>query len=240
MLVGQENAIQFVRRDSAELEPKDELARAQAAVDQQPAMIGCDQRAVPSAPAPEHGEAKHFRLLAKRADGHKRKPAGIVAPANNFRQHAPPRIRLRTMDAIDLAGLRREYETQGLRRAELHPDPIEQFATWFSTAINSGLPDANAIALATATPDGKPSARVVLLKGVDQRGFVFFTNYESKKGHELAANPEAAFVVYWMQLERQIRVTGRVEKTSREESKSIFAIARGAASSAPGSRARAK
>ena len=126
------------------------------------------------------------------------------------------------MDAIDLAGLRREYETQGLRRAELHPDPIEQFATWFSTAVNSGLPDANAIALATATPDGKPSARVVLLKGFDQRGFVFFTNYESKKGHELEKNPEAAFVVYWMQLERQIRVTGRVEKTSRAESERYF------------------
>ncbi len=126
------------------------------------------------------------------------------------------------MDAIDLAGLRREYETQGLRRAELHPDPIEQFETWFSTAVNSGLPDANAIALATATPDGKPSARIVLLKGVDQRGFVFFTNYESSKGHELAENPQAAFTVYWMQLERQIRVTGRVEKTSRKESEIYF------------------
>ncbi|MEO8043541.1 MAG: pyridoxamine 5'-phosphate oxidase [Spartobacteria bacterium] len=126
------------------------------------------------------------------------------------------------MDAIDLAGLRREYETQGLRRAELHPDPIEQFATWFSTALNSGLPDANAIALATATPEGKPSARVVLLKGFDQGGFVFFTNYESKKGHELEKNPEAAFVIYWMQLERQIRVTGRVEKTSRKESETYF------------------
>ncbi|MEO5717635.1 MAG: pyridoxamine 5'-phosphate oxidase [Chthoniobacterales bacterium] len=126
------------------------------------------------------------------------------------------------MDAIDLAGLRREYETQGLRRAEMHPDPIEQFATWFSTAVNSELPDANAIALATATPDGTPSARVVLLKGFDQRGFVFFTNYESKKGRELDANPAAAFVVYWVQLERQIRVAGRVEKTSREESEAYF------------------
>jgi len=81
------------------------------------------------------------------------------------------------MDAIDLASLRREYETQGLHRADLHPDPIEQFATWFWTAVNSDLPDANAIALATATSDGKPSARIVLLKGFDQRGFVFFTNY---------------------------------------------------------------
>ncbi len=126
------------------------------------------------------------------------------------------------MHAIDLVGLRREYETQGLRRAELHPDPIEQFATWFSTAINSSLPDANAMALATATADGKPSARVVLLKEFDQRGFVFFTNYESKKGHELEANPEAAFVIYWMQLERQIRVTGRAERTSHEESEVYF------------------
>ncbi|HEX4668341.1 MAG TPA: pyridoxamine 5'-phosphate oxidase [Chthoniobacterales bacterium] len=126
------------------------------------------------------------------------------------------------MDAIDLVGLRREYETEGLRRVDLHHDPIEQFATWFSTAINSGLPDANAIALATATPGGKPSARIVLLKGVDERGFVFFTNYESAKGHELAANPQAAFTVYWMPLERQIRVTGAVEKTSRKESQNYF------------------
>lgn len=126
------------------------------------------------------------------------------------------------MDAIDLAGLRREYETQGLHRAGLHHDPIEQFATWFSTAVNSELPDANAITLATATPDGKPSARIVLLKGFDQRGFVFFTNYQSDKGRELEANPAGAFVVYWSQLERQIRVTGRVEKTSRAESEAYF------------------
>jgi pyridoxamine 5'-phosphate oxidase len=126
------------------------------------------------------------------------------------------------MKAIDLAGLRREYETEGLRRADLHPDPIEQFATWFSTAVNSGLPDANAIALATATPDGKPSVRIVLLKGFDQGGFVFFTNYQSDKGRELVANSQAAFVIYWVQLERQIRVAGRVEKTSRAESQVYF------------------
>jgi pyridoxamine 5'-phosphate oxidase len=118
--------------------------------------------------------------------------------------------------------LRREYETEGLRRADLHPDPIEQFATWFSTAVNTGLPDANAIALATATPDGKPSVRIVLLKGFDQRGFVFFTNYQSDKGRELVANSQAAFVIYWVQLERQIRVAGRVEKTSRAESQVYF------------------
>ena len=126
------------------------------------------------------------------------------------------------MDEIDLAGLRREYETHGLRRADLHHDPVEQFATWFSTAVNSALPDANAISLATATPDGRPSVRVVLLKSFDQRGFVFFTNYQSSKGRELEANPQAAFVIYWVQLERQIRVAGRVEKTSREESEAYF------------------
>lgn len=126
------------------------------------------------------------------------------------------------MEPLDLANLRREYETQGLRRADLHSDPIEQFSTWFSDAVSAALPDANAIALATATPDGKPSARVVLLKGFDQRGFVFFTNYQSQKGRELEANPQAAFVLYWVQLERQIRVAGRVEKTSREESAAYF------------------
>ena len=126
------------------------------------------------------------------------------------------------MESLDLASLRREYETQGLRRGDLHPDPIEQFSTWFSTAVSSALPDANAISLATATPEGKPSVRVVLLKGFDQRGFVFFTNYRSSKGRELQANPQAAFAIYWVQLERQIRVAGRVEKTTREESLAYF------------------
>jgi len=125
-------------------------------------------------------------------------------------------------DAIDFSTLRREYETAGLRRAEMHPDPIEQFATWFSTAVHSGLPDANAMTLATATKSGKPSARVVLLKGFDQRGFVFFTNYDSDKGRELKANPFAALAIYWMPLERQVRISGRVEKTSRAESKEYF------------------
>jgi len=126
------------------------------------------------------------------------------------------------MDAIDLASLRREYDTVGLRRAEMHPDPIEQFATWFSTAVNSELPDANAMTLATATPDGRPSARIVLLKEFDQRGFVFFTNYQSDKARELEINPHAALAFYWMPLERQVRIAGRVEKTSRGESEKYF------------------
>ncbi len=126
------------------------------------------------------------------------------------------------MDPSEIAGLRREYETAGLRRADLHPDPIEQFSIWFAAAVEAALPDANAISLATATPEGKPSARVVLLKGFDQRGFVFFTNYQSRKGRELEANPQAAFVLYWVQVERQIRVAGRVEKTAREDSAAYF------------------
>ncbi len=126
------------------------------------------------------------------------------------------------MDPLDIASLRREYETAGLRRVDLLPDPIEQFSLWFSSAAEAGLPDVNALALATATSEGKPSTRVVLLKGFDQRGFVFFTNYRSQKGHELAANPQAAFAIYWVQLERQIRVSGRVEKTRREESTAYF------------------
>jgi pyridoxamine 5'-phosphate oxidase len=126
------------------------------------------------------------------------------------------------MDEIDLAALRHEYETKGLRRAEMHPDPIEQFATWFSTAVNSGLAEPNAVILATADGEGKPSARVVLLKGFDHRGFVFFTNYLSRKGRELEANPVAEFALYWQPLKRQIRVGGRVEKTSRAESQTYF------------------
>jgi pyridoxamine 5'-phosphate oxidase len=147
---------------------------------------------------------------------------GVEACANNFDIGCRLGYALPQMKPLDLAGLRREYETEGLHRADLDHDPIEQFSTWFSTAVNSGLPDANAISLATATPDGKPSARIVLLKGFDRRGFVFFTNYHSSKGRELDANPHAAFVIYWVQLERQIRVAGRVEKTAREESEAYF------------------
>src|SRR6202035_4036771 len=93
---------------------------------------------------------------------------------------------------------------------------------WFMAAIAAGIHDANAMALATSTLDGKPSARVVLLKDFDERGFVFFTNYASEKGRQLEKNPNAALVVYWMEVERQIRIEGEVEKTSREESEQYF------------------
>ncbi len=118
--------------------------------------------------------------------------------------------------------LRNDYAAHGLRRADLHPDPIKQFGAWFAAALAAEIPDINAMTLSTATPDGKPSARIVLLKGFDERGIVFFTNYASEKGRQIESNPHVALVLYWMQLERQIRINGTVEKTSREDSAAYF------------------
>jgi pyridoxamine 5'-phosphate oxidase len=123
---------------------------------------------------------------------------------------------------MSLSDLRREYALAGLKESDLDPDPFKQFDSWFQQALAAGLPEPNAMTLATATPDGKPSARVVLLKGFDERGFVFFTNYESQKGRELSANPLAALVCYWVELERQVRISGRVSKVSGEESEAYF------------------
>jgi pyridoxamine 5'-phosphate oxidase len=110
----------------------------------------------------------------------------------------------------------------GLNESELDPDPIVQFRRWFAQAAESGTPLPEAVALATASPEGVPSARMVLCKGVDERGFTFFTNYESDKGRELAANPRAALVFYWPALNRQVRVTGRVSRVSAAESDAYF------------------
>ena len=120
-----------------------------------------------------------------------------------------------------------------LSEADLDQDPLRQFDTWFHAARKAGMRAPEAMALATATPDGAPSARMVLLKGADERGFVFFTSYESRKGSELEANPRAALLFYWEPLGRQVRVEGRVERASAEESDAYFA------SRAPGSRAGA-
>jgi pyridoxamine 5'-phosphate oxidase len=124
---------------------------------------------------------------------------------------------------MSLSDLRKEYMLHGLSEADLAPDPFAQFQAWFDTALAAGLPEPNAMTLATATPDGRPSARMVLIKGVDPRGFVFYTNYESRKGRELEANPWAALVFYWPELERQIRIEGRVERVAAEESDAYFA-----------------
>lgn len=126
------------------------------------------------------------------------------------------------MTATEIAALRQEYESHGLRRAELNPDPIKQFAEWFSAAVAAEIRDPNAMSVATATADGKPSLRIVLLKGFDDRGFVFFTNYASEKGQQLEENPRAALALWWVQLARQIRIDGTVEKTSRRESEEYF------------------
>jgi pyridoxamine 5'-phosphate oxidase len=123
---------------------------------------------------------------------------------------------------LDIAALRQEYVTQGLRRAQMDPDPLKQFAEWFAAAIAAEIPDANAMTLATASPDGRPAARIVLLKAIDERGFAFFTNYASGKAKHLEKNPHAALALWWVQFARQIRVEGTVERTSREESERYF------------------
>jgi pyridoxamine 5'-phosphate oxidase len=115
-----------------------------------------------------------------------------------------------------------DHAARGLRRHDLDPDPIKQFSNWFTAAIEAGIRDVNAMSLATATADGRPFVRVVLLKGFDQDGFVFFTNYESQKGVQLEENPYAAISFYWIELDRQIRISGPAEKTSRAESERYF------------------
>lgn len=122
----------------------------------------------------------------------------------------------------ELTGLRHEYDDRGLRRADLHSDPFKQFGAWFAAALAADIRDVNAMSLATATPDGKPSVRIVLLKGFDERGFTFFTNYDSEKGRHLEANPHAALCFFWVKLERQVRISGSVERTSREDSAAYF------------------
>jgi pyridoxamine 5'-phosphate oxidase len=121
-----------------------------------------------------------------------------------------------------LADLRREYASRALTEADALDDPIRQFAVWFGEALKSELLDTNAMTLATATRDGEPSARIVLLKGFDETGFVFFTNYESAKGRVLADNPRASLLLFWAALERQVRITGAVTKTSAAESETYF------------------
>ncbi len=122
-----------------------------------------------------------------------------------------------------LAELRKNYSLGSLDVGDVDRNPFRQFDTWFKQAVDAQLPEPNTMTLATVDPRGRPSARIVLIKGVDERGFVFFTNYESRKGRELAANPYASLLFYWIELERQVRVEGRIIKTSAEESDGYFA-----------------
>lgn len=123
---------------------------------------------------------------------------------------------------MSIADLRIEYTTGGLLERDVVADPLQQFALWFDQALGAGVPEPNAMTLATIGADGRPAARVVLLKGVDH-GFVFFTNYTSRKGQDLAAHPTAALVFYWHAQHRQVRVEGRVERISAEESDAYYA-----------------
>ncbi len=127
------------------------------------------------------------------------------------------------MNIADVLGkLRQEYMRAGLAEADAAPDPLVQFERWFKDALAAGLPLANAMTLATVSAEGAPDARVVLLKGVDDGAFVFYTNYDSRKGRQLAARPEACLVFLWTQLERQIRIEGRVAKVPAADSDRYF------------------
>jgi pyridoxamine 5'-phosphate oxidase len=117
---------------------------------------------------------------------------------------------------------RKEYERAALDEATIDRDPLRQFAAWYDAAVAAGVPEPEAMTLSTATADGRPSARIVLLRGFDARGFCFFSNYESRKGRELAANPYAALTFHWPDLERQVRIEGAVERTTDAESEAYF------------------
>ncbi|MCU0868155.1 MAG: pyridoxamine 5'-phosphate oxidase [Burkholderiales bacterium] len=121
-----------------------------------------------------------------------------------------------------LADLRKDYSRARFDEADAHPDPLEQFRRWLDEALAAQLPEPNAMTLATATPDGVPSSRIVLIKGVDAQGITWFTNYESRKGRELAVNPHACLLFHWVELERQVRIEGRVARTRVEESDAYF------------------
>ena len=124
---------------------------------------------------------------------------------------------------MELADLRREYSLKELSKSSVDPDPFAQFSTWMTEALNSAVIEPTAMTVSTVDDEGRPSSRVVLLKGFDANGFVFFTNYQSKKGIDLAANPDASLHFFWPALERQIVISGRAERAAREESEVYFA-----------------
>lgn len=126
------------------------------------------------------------------------------------------------MSDYSIADLRLNYTRQQLSETNANPDPLQQFRAWFDEALRSDIVEPNAMTLATVGADGLPSARIVLLKGLDEQGFVFYTNYESRKAQDLAANPAAVLVFWWPPLERQVRIEGQVEKVSAAETEAYF------------------
>ncbi|MCK8490451.1 MULTISPECIES: pyridoxamine 5'-phosphate oxidase [Spirosoma] len=121
-----------------------------------------------------------------------------------------------------ISDLRKEYTLNGLDVVDVSPDPVAQFQVWFNAALAAGVPEPNAMYVSTVTAEGRPDGRIVLLKDVSEAGFVFYTNYESRKGHELTNHPFATLTFFYQELERQIRIEGRVEKVSPEESDAYF------------------
>lgn len=123
---------------------------------------------------------------------------------------------------LSVADLRQNYTRSGLKETDIDSNPVGQFTLWFQQALDAQLPEPNAMTLATVASNGQPSARIVLLKHFDEQGFVFYTNYDSLKGKQLISNPQAALVFWWAELERQVRIEGKVEKTSNSESDRYF------------------
>jgi pyridoxamine 5'-phosphate oxidase len=154
-----------------------------------------------------------------------RRPRASICPAfvQSMLRTAIIAVRPVLSTPVNIADIRREYLRAALTEADVDPDPLRQFERWLSEAIRAELPEPTAMTLATADADGRPSARIVLLKGAGPEGFVFFTNYESRKGDELAVRPDAALLFHWVELERQARIEGRVAKVPAEESDAYFA-----------------
>lgn len=123
---------------------------------------------------------------------------------------------------MSIADLRKDYSRASLTEQDVHPDPIQQFSKWFGEAIAAEVPEANAMSVSTVGANGRPSSRILLIKDIDARGFTFFTNYDSRKGNELEQNQYAALLFYWIELERQVRIEGRVERISAAESDTYF------------------
>lgn len=121
-----------------------------------------------------------------------------------------------------IADLRKEYSSESLLETDVEPDPFDQFQKWWMQAVNSQIDEPNAMTLATASSDGMPAARIILLKGFDKNGFVFFTNYKSYKAMHLEENPRACLVFFWKELERQVRITGLVKKIPEKQSDEYF------------------
>ena len=154
-------------------------------------------------------------------------PRAILKSADRLSEYDQPLEKLKKLEKVrsipmSFADIRKEYMQRGLHESEVDADPIRQFEAWFDAAREATPLEPNAMALATVGADGRPALRMVLLKGVDERGFVFYTNYESRKGRELADTPWAALTFFWPEMERQIRIEGRVERVSDEESDAYF------------------